>query len=76
MTTDEFLTRLDEIFNRSAGTTKRGESLADSEVWDSLAMLGLIALADGEFGVRLTGKQLRAVTNVDDILGLLAGKLT
>lgn len=76
MTDAEFLTHLDEILNRTAGSTRRGEALADLEGWDSLAMLGLIALADAELGLRLTGKQIKDAKSTDDLVKLVAEKLS
>jgi acyl carrier protein len=76
MTTDQFLIHLDEILNRSEGTTKRGETLAATEGWDSLAMLGLIALADSDLDLRLTGKQLMAAKTIDDLIAMVAEKLS
>ena len=75
MKRDEFLIRLDEIMNRAAGDTKADEVLADIDGWDSLAMLGFIALADADLAVRLTGKQLAAAKSVQDLIDAVAAKL-
>ena len=61
--------------NRELGATQPGQLLADCEGWDSLAVLGFIALADGDLSVRLEGKQLNAAKSVDDLVAMLANKL-
>lgn len=46
-----------------AGDTK----LADLPEWDSLAALGVIVMCDSDYGVTITGDDLRACVTVGDI---------
>ena len=43
-------------------------------VWDSLNALGLIALADAQYGVTITGKDIEAAETVSDLWDLIRVK--
>lgn len=53
-----------------------GELAPETELsslgWDSMAVLGVIAMAKTRFGKTLTGAQIREFTTVQDILSALA----
>ena len=53
-----------------AGDTK----LADLPEWDSLAALGVIVMCDTEYGVTITGNDLKACASVGDILARVLAK--
>lgn len=53
-----------------AGDTK----LADLPEWDSLAALGVIVMCDTEYGVTITGNDLKACVTVGDILSRVLAK--
>jgi len=53
-----------------AGDTK----LADLPEWDSLAALGVIVMCDTDYGVTITGNDLKECVTVGDILGKVHGK--
>ena len=53
-----------------AGDTK----LADLPEWDSLAALGVIVLCDTEYGVTITGNDLKSCVSVGDILARVYAK--
>ena len=42
--------------------------------WDSLAALGVIVLADMEYGVTLTGEDLKKAVSIGDIHALIAAR--
>lgn len=69
MSREEFLTSLDELVELPAGTLKGSEKLDDLDGWNSMAMIGFIALAD-ENGMKLTPRQVAASTTVEDLLQL------
>lgn len=48
--------------------------LADLAEWDSLAALGVIVMFDMEYGVTITGNDLKDCTTISDIFGLIAKK--
>lgn len=53
-----------------AGATK----LADLPEWDSLAALGVIVMCDTDYGVTITGNDLKECTTVGDILARVLAK--
>jgi acyl carrier protein len=53
-----------------AGDTK----LADLPEWDSLAALGVIVMCDTDYGVTITGNDLKDCTTVGDILARVHAK--
>ena len=59
---------LDEIVELAPGTLNGNESTKE---WDSIAVIGLIALADEQFGKSLSAAQINAANTVDDIVNLL-----
>lgn len=48
--------------------------LADLPEWDSLAALGVIVMCDTEYGVTITGNDLKACVTVGDILSRVLAK--
>lgn len=72
MTRTDLLRRLDELLELSAGTLTGSEKLEDLVAWDSMSMVGFIALAD-ENGAKLTVRQLGAADTIEDLLKLAGG---
>jgi acyl carrier protein len=48
--------------------------LASLEEWDSLAALGVIVMCDTEYGVAITGNDLKECVNVGDIFKKVQAK--
>jgi len=48
--------------------------LADLPEWDSLAALGVIVMCDTEFGVAITGNDLKECTTIADIYARVLAK--
>ncbi len=67
----EFHTKLDEVMEVAPGTVSGGQRLEELENWDSVAVLSFIAMADRDYGVRLSPKALAAARTVDDLLRLV-----
>jgi len=57
MSRDELILRLDELLEFPPGTLTGAEKLEDLEKWDSLAMVGYMALVDEHFGIQLSPRQ-------------------
>lgn len=49
-------------------------ALADLPEWDSLAALGVIVMCDTEYGVTITGEDLKACATVADIFSRVNAK--
>jgi len=70
MQQEEFLNGLDEVLELESGTLRGPELLEDLENWNSVAMLGYIALADTAGRGQLTPRQIRECETVEDLLKL------
>ncbi len=51
-----------------------GTELATLQEWDSLAALGVIVMADLEYGVSLTGQDLKGCATIGDIAAIIERK--
>jgi len=71
MTREGFLTHLDELLGLPEGTLKGDEKLEELEGWNSLAVVGFIALADEDCDTRISPKRLAACATVNDLTGLV-----
>lgn len=72
---DQLARRLEDAIDGIAPKTLKGETvLATLPVWDSLALLIVLAMADTEYGVQLSGDEVKACKTVQDIGTLIAGK--
>ncbi len=73
MTRQEFHAALEELVELPAGTLQGGEKIEDLEGWNSMAMVGFVALAD-DHGVKLSPRQVAASVTIDDLFALLQPK--
>ncbi len=69
---DKLYSELQEILEVDEVTS--GQVLADFEAWDSLAALSLVAAVRSNFGVTLSGEDLRRAVTVGDIEKLVASR--
>lgn len=76
MTRKDFLLKLDSLLERAPGTTRPDESLETIVAWDSLTLMGFIALVDSQFNKRVAGPRLAACKSVADLLDLVSDDLT
>lgn len=58
----------------SPGSLTPDTALANHPAWDSLALLIVIAIADEQYGVSLTGDEVRAATTPRDLAARIAAK--
>ncbi len=71
----EFLLLLDDLFELDAGTIGGGDTLQDIEGWSSLTLIGLIALIDDEFDLRIAPDSILNCRTVGGLIELLDGKV-
>ena len=71
----DFYKELDQLLELAPGTVKGSESLEDLQVWDSLAVIGFLAMVDTRFGMVLSTEALAACRTVSDLEALVEGKL-
>lgn len=62
---------LEEALDTEEGVLTPETSLDTVEEWDSIAMLSLIAMLDEEFDKTITGKELKELKTVADILAYM-----
>lgn len=65
------LALIEEVLDVEEGSITAETSLEDVEEWDSITMLSLIVMLDEEFGKAITGKELKALRTVADILAYM-----
>ena len=70
MKENEFLLLLDELLEQEPGSVRKSDTL-ESIGWNSLAVLGLMGLADERFGVSLQPSKIAACKSVTDLLELV-----
>jgi acyl carrier protein len=62
---------LEDMLDLEAGTLKADLLIEDIEEWDSMAVISLIALLDGEFGKAITAKEIKSFKTIEDILKVM-----
>lgn len=67
-----FLKQLEEILERPVGTLTGEEFLTEIPEWDSVAVLGVIALAETMGGRELSPVDFQNVRTVNEVLALVA----
>ena len=69
----EFIEKFAEIFDDTDLAILTPEtSFRELDEWSSLSALGVIALADEEFNVELTGNELRGVSTIQELYDLIS----
>ena len=66
-----FASQLDETSPNEISANTKFRDLAE---WDSLIALSLIAMADGEYGVKLTGEEIKSSQTVSDLFEIVKSK--
>lgn len=66
-----FLRRMETLLEVSPNSFKEDTRLADVSEWDSLALLGFIAMADGEMNKQLETKDIITSQTMADLYNLL-----
>lgn len=75
MEIQEFIEKFAEIFDDTdPATLTPATTFRDLEEWSSLSALGVIALADEEFDVELSGLEMRSVNTIQELFDLIKGK--
>lgn len=75
MEINKFIEKFAEIFDDTDVTNLTPETkFRELEEWSSLSALGVIALADEEFNVELSGSEMRQVNTIQELLEMLNSK--
>lgn len=71
----DFLLSLDELIEADPGTLTGAEMLQGMDSWNSLAVVGFIALVDEQFGITLSPNQIAKSKTVDELMALLGDRI-
>lgn len=68
MNINEFVDRVSEQFDDATGLTAETK-FRDVDGWSSIVGLSIIAMADEEYGVELSGDDVRSSQTIQDLYG-------
>lgn len=75
MEINEFIEKFAEIFDDTDASVLTPETnFRDLDEWSSLSALGVIALADEEFDVELSGTEMRKTNTIQELFDLITSK--
>ncbi|WP_218080257.1 acyl carrier protein [Anthocerotibacter panamensis] len=72
----DFLLSLEEIVEVDPNTLTGSEDLEELEGWDSLGVVGFIAMIDENFEITLPARKISNCRTVDDLVALLGTKVS
>lgn len=75
MTKQQFLSKLETVLEADAGSISGEQPLSGFERWDSLAIMGFIAMVDEELGVSVPPTKILSAVHVDDLVSLVQDEL-
>lgn len=75
MTHAQFFRLLDDLLELDAGTFKSDTVLASIPQWDSLALIGFIALLDQHFGLSVPAVKILECRTAGDLAKLAGDKI-
>lgn len=71
----EFIVKFAEIFDDTDVSTLTPQTkFRELDEWSSLSALGVIALADEEFDVELSGNEMRQTNTIQELFDLISNK--
>lgn len=68
---DNFISQFDII---PTGTINGDTEFRSLEAWDSLTALSIMAMVDDEYGVTLTGEDIKKSNTINDIFEIVKNK--
>jgi acyl carrier protein len=73
MNRKHFINELETLLEVMPGTLREDQHVRNLEHWDSLALLGVLALADEQLHGQVDADRLAKCVTIGDILNLLEG---
>ena len=73
MEAKEFFAHVDKVIDKEPGTLNGDESMADSGVFDSLAILEIIVLLDELFKIEMSPEDISEAGTLRDLFNKLNG---
>ena len=74
MTKQQMLNMIDELLEFPPGTLKGDEKLSSLEEWDSMAVLGFMAMVDEKIGVNIEASKIAESETIHDLIAMLESK--
>lgn len=75
MKIEDFINNLKEQFNDTdASEITAATKFQELEEWSSLTSMLVVGMIDDEYGIQITGKELKSVDTVQSLFDLLASK--
>jgi acyl carrier protein len=75
MTIEDFIEKFAFAIEAEEGTLKAETRFKELPNWDSLNTLAVIAMADADYGVSLTGSDIQHSQTVGDLMEIVQGRL-
>ena len=72
----DFLKEIEEIIEADENTLDGSEVLEGLDGWDSLAVMGFIAMVDDNFQITIEVDKIAECETVNDLVDLLGDKIT
>jgi acyl carrier protein len=69
-----FLRDFEELLELPSGSLEGSTLLQDLPGWDSLAIVGFMAMADEKYGVVLSPRQFQTCNSLQDLAALVTGQ--
>jgi acyl carrier protein len=76
MDASKFLAALHGVFDENAGTIHKDSVLQDIPGWNSMTFIGLIAMLDDDFGVRIAPGTILRCHTVEDLMDEVVAELS
>ena len=73
MTTEQFIKDLGDLLETDVELSLT-TNLKELEEYDSLAIMGLVAYADKNFGKKIVGEKFRQVTDVQSLIDIMGAE--
>lgn len=75
MEINEFIEKFAEVLDDTDASVLEPETkFRELDEWSSLTALGVIAMADEEFDVELTGNEMRGANTIKELFDLITSK--
>ncbi len=71
----KFLNLLEELLEMDLGTLRGDEKLDSLNGWDSLAVVGFIALMDRHFSLEVPAPEVTAAQTIGDLVALAGDRI-
>lgn len=75
MQMNSFISQFESVLDGvEAGSITAGTDFTKLPQWDSIALLNLLAMLDGDYGVQLNGQEVRACRDVGELFRLVESR--